>query len=1371
MARRPSTQSQEGLIETHINTAYDDVKKVADNIDSVVIDANNIDDIILVADNIDTIKDVEKVLPHLEDIEVVADNIADVTTVADSLNAPDGLQDVIDNLPEILLADDNAAIATAQADRATDEANRAQTIADGISGVEGDVIQNTADIATINATQVLAGAGLVQDVTSIGTGDITIDIVTELNSGLKLSPDLLEMDIVGTHEATSANGSDVFILETAAGEKFRITRDNLLAGLGRGSELRGSSTPLSTDPQPITTLTIAGDPDNSTISQGVAPTATIPSGYTYVMLLDPSDFPSGVTLRMTGNAGDTDDIVVFDQDQLQWVGSALDGSWVHLETGNSVISVHGRQGLVVGQPGDYTAAQIGVTLAGGITSTNVQTALEELDTESAANTASIAALDTRVTTNEDSIAAIVDDAILMTEAQSTAIRNQNKEYYAASGFVHYGTATSDGSSTPINEGLFTRETTPNQLHLGQLDGATTTGTSKTNFAVSNLAVSNIAGAISKVIFANNDNTANVADGNSRILFPQAPDGTVIYDSTGDCRGTGKANLDLTVDVDPKYGDVAADTSEAVARAFEGVQINGDWRQGNAGNWSAGNGATVTQDTTGMLIQNAGNNNGQASSASVSNKSTSVVFEVVVESMTGGGRFIYWTSSDGYSPTISLKVGYNRFEVSDAKTNTFFIFQPTGSTGSMKVASFSVKDETEEVVTERVDMFGLEQWLEVITDDEVFPVMIQNQSTTFGDTGISTVDSSRPLSYFQVYDGQTDTVLGKCVLWSTLSATEKKLVADYMGENLFLNSDGQMVQTRIAQLTKRGDGNGDWFNVNPSTGDLEYQDGTPVLSRNGFAFVQDTENQGVFTDGSGSYFYVMGTAERLNQGAFHPSYNALGCGIFADSTNSTTVTGTNAWYSILSTVCKPNSAPDCFRTLTAGGAINSGIYVLADGSRTGSISVGNSSRDDGRAYDAIYADGQGGVVDYRLSAYDMSSVEEHAKVWEKVKNGSYRGLEKLVYTTPRLEKAQDTSNAAALSMFVNDTSLYAIGDKVSVIQGSIVEVDGATINAIVDGSHVTWDVVDGTFNRQAGVSPYVIHQTETNYSVSGNFTTQDVIGDPANILLTPDLQNGWLGSWIPVIPDGSAKTYTYTRKVLDTGSLDRQYTPDNGVSWATQANVVNNVTNSFTSSLLAPNGVAVCPYTAFAKQTKESTNKPVLNGSQGVGDVFVQSDHRTILGGLTTESLIGKVPTNSAATRRYTEHKLESIDLFETSIQSAAGFEPTHTHILSGAPDNNSPAVKALPYQIADNGQTNLGIHANELTYDASGTVGNEWGDTVASTTYTNAYGTMKITATGSDTFTDLNGNTNIQAVHELALPTGYVHNRARVGTQTEGVDL
>ena len=51
----------------------------------------------------------------------------------------------------------------------------------------------------------------------------------------------------------------------------------------------------------------------------------------------------------------------------------------------SITSVFGRSGVVVGQLGDYTAAHVTNAPAGGIAATTVQAAINELDTEKAAN--------------------------------------------------------------------------------------------------------------------------------------------------------------------------------------------------------------------------------------------------------------------------------------------------------------------------------------------------------------------------------------------------------------------------------------------------------------------------------------------------------------------------------------------------------------------------------------------------------------------------------------------------------------------------------------------------------------------------------------------------------------------------------------------------------------------------------------------------------------------------------------------------------------------------------------------------------------------------------------------------------------------------
>lgn len=56
-------------------------------------------------------------------------------------------------------------------------------------------------------------------------------------------------------------------------------------------------------------------------------------------------------------------------------------AWEKIDNSDQVVSVHGRQGTVVANAGDYTAAQVGFAPAGNLAATDVQTAIEELDGE------------------------------------------------------------------------------------------------------------------------------------------------------------------------------------------------------------------------------------------------------------------------------------------------------------------------------------------------------------------------------------------------------------------------------------------------------------------------------------------------------------------------------------------------------------------------------------------------------------------------------------------------------------------------------------------------------------------------------------------------------------------------------------------------------------------------------------------------------------------------------------------------------------------------------------------------------------------------------------------------------------------------------
>ena len=107
----------------------------------------------------------------------------------------------------------------------------------------------------------------------------------------------------------------------------------------------------------------------------------------------------------TGNTGDVYRVNVAGTQNLgsgsqtfavgDWVMYDAGGVWRLAHAGgDQVNSVFGRAGVVTAQSGDYNASQITNTPAGNISSTDVQAAINELDTE---KLASAAFTDTAVT--------------------------------------------------------------------------------------------------------------------------------------------------------------------------------------------------------------------------------------------------------------------------------------------------------------------------------------------------------------------------------------------------------------------------------------------------------------------------------------------------------------------------------------------------------------------------------------------------------------------------------------------------------------------------------------------------------------------------------------------------------------------------------------------------------------------------------------------------------------------------------------------------------------------------------------------------------------------------------------------------------------
>ncbi|EJE4642009.1 hypothetical protein BKG02_002274 [Vibrio parahaemolyticus] len=1068
------------------------------------------------------------------------------------------------------------------------------------------------------------------------------------------------------------------------------------------------------------------------------------------------------------------------------------------------------------------------------------------------------------------------------EANMKAQRALASNEFAASGFVHYGLQLADATRHAINEGLWQSDTS-GSLVLGRSKKSTNSGTSKTDFAQTH-----IAGFITKII-SNNGSPDNVQ---SPFKFPEAPNGTVVYDSTGNCRGSGKATLDLTKDVDPKYGDVASSVNEAVARAFEGLVKNGDFRTSDLSGWSiAGNLTSISQ---GVLT--IGSSGATASYAKFDFRPVKdAYYDVSFYVPDTGKNPLRVYLPDGTNEVFPNAGYFTRRAKSNGVAILSFNFQGGAVAGTTVVSNVSVKPVTEEVVINRVDMFGFEYFLEEISKANpfVYPYgCIQSKLTSI--EGIATKESNRPITYYSVFDGDT-TSKGKGVDFWAATDDQKRALVSNPDHNIYLLDDGRLVQWRVRQRTIAGAGNGKWFRTNPNireaNGIFRWADSNATVSGrrvraqgsldSSTAFCEtgadgwysptdwvaynDRPNKGVFSLTTQSnlgegvnrecYFLVCGVVPRLNQGAYHPSFNPMGTRAFAAASGgSSTVTGAYFWYEFggSSTIGGVTSTLDCFRGYNNGDVHNSIAGSSLETGFIGSISTKPSGRSDDRLYDAIYASGQGGVIDYRTPAKDMSSKEEASKIFQKVVNGTYRG-EELLTKTKVFGSTQGATyqgvvsgmykwNASAADFVISDGALGTSGASAPIIGWLVQEskvfpvtylfqASGSSTTQIYCGQSA-WENTkpNGVVQDIVSNKPmYFVQHITTNIPVSGDFAQVDVIGEPANILTTPALANGWIGSWNPKFHT-NYNTIVGTRKNV-LGAVARRYTDNLGTAWGSDSPAWDSAKNTFVASSLQPTGrVELWEYTAFAKQTKVSTNKKVLNSTEGLGQVHATYHHHVTAGATLVEALLGKVATSASTNARHT-YTLQDYLIHEKgcTLDVGPGYLPTHATLDLAKPDAPTPAVKALWYQTANNQQCSLNFAFNELVYkpftnpivdtgaqmlrkrgaiylvNVAGSVlngrlviwnGNEASIPVDYTAYyvdannviksksSNAVSTIQLYTgdgwgddstvriiDGIGTFINLNGDTCLYGTHELAIPYGYTKNKARAGSQVSGVDL
>ncbi len=755
---------------------------------------------------------------------------------------------------------------------------------------------------------------------------------------------------------------------------------------------------------------------------------------------------------------------------------------------------------------------------------------------------------------------------------------------------------------------------------------------------------------------------------------------------------------------------------------------------------------------------------------------------------------------GSEPVNSLRGGLNCIDESDTllidgkyhiagltfeiPTNSKVIFpeSPNGTVTYNKsngvvtqhatsTAAFSAAnaDVNAEVVIDRVDLNCLECYLRAVTEADPFIYPngdIHSQSVSMAGVA-TTLDNVRPDSYFANFTGQADVIRGKGVNWFTATNAEKLKILSESNEHGHLHCDPATSEWRQWCLRKRtvaGAGNGDWLNtdaVNGANDNLAFQDlsatfvaaqgirdvggyyagtdGQAVYYANTHASKMSDE-RGAFKAGLGGnistssaingecYLYVVSTHPRINKAAYHPSHNGMGGKKF---TGALDWHQTNLGTSLQATIANSDTAIE-------------------------------SGRPDNKVYNKIYPSGQGGTIDHRMTAYETGTAEVMESVLSEVYAGTYRGKQYLtrvatkyndkIATCTKIGNATyGSDNAGGTLSFPSsggdgarnwggekNVAWYACGDNGNaLILNRHLRVAGSDFIFTTHASGMAY--LYGTENEAEKFNELFPNGTvltfmalqETDIPVSGDFTQMDVVGDISNILATTQLSDGWIGGYIPTVPNGTNQSFPLTRKSISPSCVVTS-TTDTGATWAKNPisginQNLNNRTFSADTSL-----VDIADYTAFAKQTKVSTVKPILNGSGGKSEVWSNSSHENAI---FSESVIGKVTTGSQGNARHA--------VLETSISSDSKFDASNLTIHSGisltAPDNNSPAVKVLPYQSENNQQTTICFAVTELKYTDS-----SWGDDC----------TVHF-VDGVSTLIDTNGETVLCAAHELSLPIGY----------------
>lgn len=553
-------------------------------------------------------------------------------------------------------------------------------------------------------------------------------------------------------------------------------------------------------------------------------------------------------------------------------------------------------------------------------------------------------------------------------------------------------------------------------------------------------------------------------------------------------------------------------------------------------WVASGTVVLSVDTGRIKIDATSNPYGNASQGIATEIGVTYRVEANLEAGTSIVRFLIGNSvgaADLYLDANATKINV---EFTATATTTYFTIQDSGAGGTLFIGDIAVYPKHE---AERTDLAMIEVWHEDISEKGNFVPPYGNVHYLGGDvaglTGIAagTFTGADTYSLFSEEWQAAGDLVGKGYDWDLLTDAQKAALAGDPLHGLYKDGD-KIIQIRYRVRVIKGLGDG-WQGIDPSNSagvTLSYDDFTTnsviakgsrvsIASEFGSSggrdvFMDSTQTYALVKDDKGifsldtratgvaykgqCYALPIALLPRLNQGAYHDIFNERGCMAFKNGgVNTTASTWTDS--TIYSTV-------DAFLPIVEYAQDARGRY-----NQTGFIGASSSDatnpakvRPDLKFYDAVYADGEGGIIDHRLSAYKNFT---HTATGRHIRSGEARGFE----GNTTFKKVRDTGNLLydygnGTCAFYADTDTlnkYAIGDNVALAlynagqwyfdQGRITSGGIGAGSITVDAPNISAAVATGYL--VADGSNFVCWSGQSENQNSGLMLHRDLIGDPAN----------------------------------------------------------------------------------------------------------------------------------------------------------------------------------------------------------------------------------------------------------------------------------